>query len=80
MAILDIPQKIIKIAQQKINQFIWNEKIANVKRNTLISSFQEGGLKAPDLESQNKALRLVWLNRLSFYTIILTNMEVLNFY
>ena len=65
MSILDILKKIIKIAQQKINQFIWNEKIAKVKHNTLISSFQEGGLKAPDLESQNKALRLVWLNRLS---------------
>ena len=48
MSILDIPKKTIKIAQQKINQFIW-----------------EGGLKAPDLESQNKALRLVWLNRLA---------------
>ena len=32
MSILDIPQKIIKIAQQKINQFIWNEK--NCKSQT----------------------------------------------
>ena len=29
------------------------KKIAKVKHNTLISSFKEGGLKAPDLESQN---------------------------
>ncbi len=54
----------MKIAQSLINTFLWGKKPAKVKHNVLIAPSKDGGLKAPDLESQNKALRLVWLNRL----------------
>ena len=64
MSIVDIPSKTLKMAQTKINNFLWNNKKAKVKHSTLIASYKEGGLKASDLESQNKALRLAWLKRL----------------
>ena len=64
MSIKDCNTSNIKIAQSHINKFIWNGKPAKIKHTTLIADKAEWGLKAPDLISMQKALRLAWLGRL----------------
>ena len=64
MSILESNDDVLKKAQNAINNFIWGGPIARVKHKTLIAPYDLGGLCAPDLQSQNKALRLVWIGRL----------------
>ena len=54
----------IKVAQGHINKFIWNGKPAKIKHTTLIAEKDDWGLKAPDLLTMQKGLRLAWLARL----------------
>ena len=59
MSILESSDDVLKKAQNAINNFIWGGPIARVTHKTLIAPYDLGGLCAPDLQSQNKALRLV---------------------
>lgn len=64
MSVLQTPTLIIKKAQAAINGFIWNNSTTRVKHKTLIAPYDCGGLRAPDVECQHKALRVVWVGRL----------------
>jgi hypothetical protein len=45
-------------------KFIWNNKKDKIKRKTLISDYQDGGLKMIDVDSFLKAQRVMWVKRL----------------
>ena len=44
--------------QRILTEFVWSKKPAKVKLSVLISPYEEGGLKAFDVECQYKALRI----------------------
>ena len=45
-------------------EFIWNGKTSKVKHTTLISNYEDGGLKYIDIKSKLKSLHLSWIKRL----------------
>ena len=57
LTMLESESKIIKVAQQEINSFIWNFKIVEVKHTSLIADNSYLGLRSIDVCSQQKALR-----------------------
>ena len=48
--------------------FIWEGKPAKVKRRTIIREKKHGGLKMLDLEIMDKALKVVWIERLKTHS------------
>ena len=58
MSMTEAPSDILKESQTLINRFLWKNNPPRVKHNSLIASYDRGGLKAHDISSQNKALRL----------------------
>ena len=55
-------EQILQI-ENLISDFIWAGRPAKVKKTALISQYEEGGLKAPDIKTIIKAQRIVWLKR-----------------
>jgi hypothetical protein len=43
--------------------FIWDGKPEKIKRNTLISDFEDGGLKMIHLQQFNAYLKISWIKR-----------------
>ena len=58
------PKDMIAKIQEEVSRFIWNRKTAKIKHGTLISDITRGGLRAPDLKSIDKSLKLAWLGRM----------------
>ena len=65
MTMTETSLNILHEAQTIINKFVWKDSPPRVKHSSLIASYDNGGLKAPDIVSQYKALRLAWLARIS---------------
>ena len=59
-----VNKDVIKEANKIIFQFIWKGK-DKVKRSTLIGDEENGGLKAPHLESIVKAQRIMYCKKLA---------------
>ena len=57
-SILDIPKDYIKAADSVIFQFIWRKKKDKIKRKVMLLDFDQGGLRAPSVETKS-------LNRLN---------------
>ena len=47
-----------------VHDFVWNNKAAKIKRDTLIGSKDRGGLDLPDYESASKSLKIGWVTRI----------------
>ena len=54
----------IKIIKNKLCDFIWNGKRPKIKYNSLISDYQDGGIKRPDIETKIKTQQLNWIKKL----------------
>ena len=50
-SILDIPKDYIKAADSVIFQFIWRKKKDKIKRKVMFLDFDQGGLRAPSVET-----------------------------
>ena len=59
----DPPRSFIKELETVIFRFIWAGRPDRIKRNTLIGSYEQGGLKAPDVKSFIKSLKCNWVKR-----------------
>ena len=59
-----IPNNFIDMIEKIHNDFIWNNKRANIKHSALIGDYSKGGLKDVDICSKFKSLHLNWLTRL----------------
>ena len=57
---VDVVEEISKIQAD----FIWRGKRPKIKHSSLISNFENGGLKNIDIENRLKALKLSWIKRL----------------
>ena len=64
MSMTVVPRQELRATQKLINKFIWAGKPAKVKHTALINDYTEGGLRAPDVECQYKALKMPWLFRI----------------
>ena len=61
---MPVNKKTLIDGQRIINNFIWNQKPPKIKHTALIGDYDEWGLKAPDLGTIHKSIRLAWLARL----------------
>ena len=52
----------IKIIKNKLYDFIWNGKRPKIKYNSLISHYQDGGIKLPVIETKIKT-QLNWIKK-----------------
>ncbi len=56
----DPPEHMIKRVRTKLFQFLWDNKPDKVKRNTIIQSYEKGGLKMLDIDSFITSVRASW--------------------
>lgn len=76
-SILPLPENdFIKKVDRAIFNLIWN-KHDRIKRNTLIGNIEKGGIGVIDIELKLKALKALWVNRLSETCLI---NEIINAY
>ena len=60
----NVPRNIVEKLENIQYKFLWDGKRAKIKHKTLISSYDNGGLKCVDIMSKIKALQLSWIKRL----------------
>ena len=60
----DPPEDVFKEIDRIMFNFIWNGKTDKVKRKTLISNYDEGGLRVPQAKIFAKSLKTSWLKRI----------------
>ena len=59
-----VPPSIINKIEALHKEFIWDGKPPKVKHSTLISNYEDGGLKDIDIRAKLKSLHLSWIRRL----------------
>ena len=64
MAIPDPSAKLMKTIKVKFFNFIWKNKPDKISRKQVVGTYEEGGLKMPDIEFFNMSLKLTWLQRM----------------
>ena len=62
-SLLHVPEKIMKIVNSIIFNFIWNGKTDKVRRKIMIQSHEKGGLKMIDFCNYVKAAKCKWVQR-----------------
>ena len=63
-ACLPTPPHIVSIVDKMVSAFVWNNKPAKVKRESMIGPKEEGGLDLPDYDSIRKSLSVAWVKRM----------------
>ena len=61
---LNISKAYIQAVNSAIFKFIWKQKKDKIKRRVMISDYDNGGLRAPSIDTMAKSLRLAWIPRL----------------
>jgi hypothetical protein len=61
--VLDPPQKFIEQIVDLAFGFLWNKKKDKIKRKTIISDYEHGGLRMTDINSFIKAQKVMWIKR-----------------
>ena len=64
-SVLFVPLYILEDIDKLLLSFLWNKKTPKVKRETIIASIEDGGLKMPDIFEINKTSKIMWIKRLS---------------
>ena len=64
MAIPDPSTKLMKNIKVKFFNLIWKDKPDNISRKQVVGTYEEGGLKMPDIEFFNMSLKLTWPRRM----------------
>ena len=62
-SVLPVPEKFCDQVNKITFNFIWDNKIAKIKRNTIIGERENGGLNMIDFSLMNKALKCIWIKR-----------------
>ena len=63
-ACLPNPPHIVSNVDKMVTAFVWNNKPAKVKRESMIGPKEIGGLDLPDYESIKKSLLVAWVKRM----------------
>ena len=59
-----VPDKIIQQLKSIQKKFLWKSNTPKIKHSTFIGDYKDGGLKNVDIETNLKALKLIWVRRL----------------
>ena len=62
-SVLPVPEKFFDQVNKITFNFIWDNKIAKIKRNTIIGECENLGLNMIDSSLMNKALKCIWIKR-----------------
>ena len=62
-SVLPVPEKFCDQVNKITFNFIWDNKIAKIKRNTIIGERENGDLNMIDFSLMNKALKCTWIRR-----------------
>ena len=62
-SVLPVPEKFCDQVNKITFNFIWDNKIAKIKRNTIIGERENLGLNMIDFSLMNKALKCIWIKR-----------------
>ena len=54
----------LKELNKIIFNFVWSGKSEKIKRKVLINTFEKGGVKIPDPQSFDKAIKVTWVKRI----------------
>ena len=63
-ACLPTPSHIVSSMDKMVTAFVWNNKPAKIKRESMIGSKESGGLDLPDYESIKNSLLVSWVKRM----------------
>jgi hypothetical protein len=61
--VLDPPPKFIEQIIELAFGFLWNKKPDKIKRKTIISTYEDGGLRMTEIKSFIKAQKVMWIKR-----------------
>ena len=59
-----VPKSIIDLVKKMQKEFVWSDKPAKIKHNTMCNSYEQGGLQMSDIDLKIDALHLSWVRRL----------------
>ena len=59
-----IPNIILKQIDKTIFEFLWNKKTPKVKKDSIISNIEDGGLKMPDIYAIHDSFKISWIKKL----------------
>lgn len=62
-SVLPVPEKFCEEVNKITFNFIWDNKIAKIKKSTIIGDRENGGLNMIDFALMNKALKCIWIKR-----------------
>ena len=63
-ACLPTPSHIVSSIDKMVTAFVWNNKPAKIKRESMIGPKESGGLDLPDYESIKNSLLVSWVKRM----------------
>jgi hypothetical protein len=63
-SVMSAPQDFIDYINDTAYNFVWQNKPEKVRRLTLISNYEDGGLKMLDINSFLKAQKAMWVKRI----------------
>ena len=63
-SVLFTPDQILNEINKILFSFLWGNKTAKVKKDTIIGNISDGGLKMPDIISVHKTAKISWIKRL----------------
>ena len=72
-----VPNNVIEELKQIQKYFLWDNKKAKIKQNTLRNDYKDGGLKSVDIEHKTASLKCSWVKRL--YTENFHEWEIFSF-
>ena len=83
-SVLYTPDHVIKEIELLFFDFIWPKKKHHIKKQVLIQSIEDGGLKMPDIKTMIKATKLMWIKRFltknnNYISIAHVNSKIDNF-
>ena len=62
---LDMPKGMLLAIEDMIYEYIWKDrKKTKIKKLTLLADYKVGGLRRPDLITQNTVWKMCWITRL----------------
>ena len=64
MSVLPVPDVVVELVDNMITDFLWSKRKPKIKRNVVIQSIENGGLKAPHFAAMVEANRISWIKRL----------------
>ena len=62
-SVLPVPKNFSDQVNKVTFNFIWDNKMAKIKKNTIIGGRKNGGLNMIDFTLMNKALKSIWIKR-----------------